>query len=93
MRIEDIIGDLEKSSGGGPASKTTKIPNVDCIQMGKVSKVKERFEQQPAKISAVCDWSRKMTNSDKVSKVSGAKKRKGEELMQTKTKKLRLSQC
>ena len=93
MRIEEIIGDLEKSSRGGPASKTTKIPNVDYFQMGKVSKVKECFEQQPAKISAACNWSRKMTNSDKVSKVMGATKRKGEELMQTKTKKLRLSQC
>ena len=91
MRIEDIIGDLEKSSGCGPPSKTTKSPNVDCIQVGKVNKVKECFEQQPAKISVVCDWSRNVTNRDGVSRVSEATKRKGGDLMQTKTKKLRLS--
>ena len=45
-------------------------------------------KQQPAKISVVCDWSRKVTNSDRV---SGATKRKGEEMKNTKTKKLRLS--
>ena len=111
MKIDDIIGDLEKSSGCGPTLKTTKIPTIDCIPMVKVSKEIERFnifnemdnipnsncnynsfsfsnKQQPAKISVVCDWSRKVTNSDRV---SGATKRKGEEMMNTKTKKLRLS--
>ena len=91
MRIEDIIGDLEKSSGCGPTKKTTNIPNSDCIHMGKVNILKERFEQQPAKISVVCDWSRNVTNRDGVSRVPVATKRKGGDLIQTKTKKLRLS--
>ena len=102
QRIDDIICDLEQSSRVDQTVKTMNIPNIDCFLRGKVTSTKERFNQldnipnsnynssllkkQPAKISADCDWSRKWANGDRI---RCARKRKGEILTSTKTKKLR----
>ena len=72
------------------------IPNLNCWLRGNFAKESleniknipnnNLFMKQPAKISADCDWSN-LTNSEEVRYV---RKRKGEELTSTKTKKLRI---
>ena len=84
----------------GKVSKEKELLNISSKMDNNIPNSNYNFDynsvscsskQQPAKISVVCDWSRNVTNRDGVSRVSVATKRKGGDLIQTKTKKLPLS--
>ena len=71
----------------GKVSKEKELLNISSKMDNNIPNSNYNFDynsvscsskQQPAKISVVCDWSRKVTNSERV---SGATKRKGEEMM------------
>ena len=94
---------LEQTSRVDQTVKIRNIQNKDCFMRGKVMSKLETFKnldnipnsncnsslvkKQPAKISADCNWSKKWTNGDRI---GCGRKRKGENLTSTKTKKLRL---
>ena len=86
---------LEQTSRVDQTVKMRNIQTKDCVIRGKVNLDNipnincnsSLVKKQPAKISMDCNWSGKWTNGGRI---GWGRKRKGENLTRTKTKKLRL---